>query len=193
MPDNSADACATRDRTIALLQDRSKAFNARLAEVCGISLTASDQAQALSESVELITDLLDGYDALADIMADAQTNVANDPLRWNEALTRFNALLPDAECFFEHLFVNHIIFSGSPWSDFNLTAEEPLLTFIAMYAALRYLLVAYMADKDNIDRMVDACGECFRIIEHANFDLRAVALLKGTFNTEEKRSLLLAL
>lgn len=187
-------ACRVRDEMLALIQDRSKTIAERLmaagefggepeaslhAKTSSHAATLFDDSHALRDARAITGKLLGGYAALEDILRVSEANVGDDEEKWCLARQHFSKLVPHQECFFENLLVNHLLYTGYPSLERHETLKEAHLAMCACYIVLLYALVAGMAVSSDEKLLVDRCTACFRIIEHANFNQRAAALLKA--------------
>lgn len=188
-------ACRVRDEMLALMQDRGRTIAERLmaageigdepeaslqakAETGSHTAALSDASHALRYARAITVKLLGGYAALEDILRASEANVGDDDGKWHLARQHFSRLIPHEECFFENLLVNHLLYTGYPALERHETLQEAHLAICACSIVLRYALVAGMAESSDEKLLVDRCTACFRIIEHANFNQRAAALLK---------------
>ncbi|MBQ4353564.1 MAG: flagellin lysine-N-methylase [Clostridia bacterium] len=113
-------------------------------------------------------------------------------LRWQKAQQHFRELFPDWEIWFEQMLVNHIFFTRFPFQERPVSLPDESNALCAVYAVLRYIGLAYMADKTEKSDFVDAAAACFRMIDHTDFEPYAAVLLKhyGVTSDAERKKLL---
>lgn len=102
------------------------------------------------------------------------------------AREHFYALFPDADVYFEKIMINHMFYEQFPYADFDEKCKDAYLALCAAYAMLKFICVAYMADKNDKSDFVHAAGEIFRFVEHTDFYRNAmIALKKEGYETPE--------
>ena len=112
--------------------------------------------------------------------------------RYEAAAARFADMLPDWECWFEHMLVNHMYFVQFPFQDRPVPLKTEYLSRCAVYVLLRFLCVGWMAEHTRESEAVDVAAAAFRLVDHTSFDLYAGPLLEqlGCSGWEQLQELL---
>ncbi len=110
-----------------------------------------------------------------------------------QALVRYRAdSRRFADCFplwprhFEQLLVNHIFYEDFPFADERVSFAGEFLAFCGVYALLRLLAVAYMADREGDEALADVLSGAFRLIEHTRFYYNADKLMHAQGLTHDQ-------
>lgn len=185
-------------QSIAILQDRSLPLRDRflvLAEyLTGIRINKGN-LQKLSLAFQFINLANQYYLSSSNIneycAASEDYFPMNDDGLWSEgkleyiiqkfstASDHMELIYPDWQLLIEQLLVNHMFYIGFPNSDPNESAEEALLSLLAVYAFLRFHVVRYMADRTDSAQLADLIAALFRVISHSNFDQVTVRLIRS--------------
>jgi hypothetical protein len=113
--------------------------------------------------------------------------------KYHAARVDFRQAYPDFSTMSEQILVNHVFYSGFPYSDPRNSLWEDYMALCAVYAFVRLLLktCCYMGGREEI-KPVDVIAAAFRLIEHSGFDRNAAILLKNAgCDTPEKLAALL--
>lgn len=98
--------------------------------------------------------------------------------KYEAAITRFNAVVPQWETWLEHLLVNHMFFVQFPFQDRPVPLKDEYLALVAVYTLLRCLLVGCLAKEGDLTHAVDVAAAAFRLVGHTEFDRYAAPLLR---------------
>lgn len=109
--------------------------------------------------------------------------------KYESAKRHFNKVLPQWECWFEHLLVNHMFFSQFPFQDRPVKLTDEFVALCAVYMLMRFLCLGCMADQTDALKAVDVVAAAFRLIDHTEFDRYAAPMLKELCS-EKYRSLI---
>lgn len=116
-----------------------------------------------------------------------------DPVeQYYQAGKLLNQLLPDWEIWFEHMLVNHMFFTQTPFQDRPVPLKDEYVALCAVYILLRCLCLGCAGADPAETALVDAAAAAFRLVEHTSFDMHAVIILKesGCDNPDLMHSLL---
>ena len=102
----------------------------------------------------------------------------NAPARYADASSRFDALMPGWETWFEHMLVNHMFFVQFPYQDRPVSLRDEFIALCAVYVLLRFLCVGWTAEHPAQSAAVDVAAAAFRLIDHTEFDRYAAPILK---------------
>lgn len=102
----------------------------------------------------------------------------NAPARYADASSRFAALMPGWETWFEHMLVNHMFFVQFPYQDRPVSLRDEFIALCAVYVLLRFLCVGWTAEHPAQSAAVDVAAAAFRLIDHTEFDRYAAPILK---------------
>ncbi len=86
-------------------------------------------------------------------------------------------LLPHLNIFMEQTTVNHVFYSGFPFSRGTETLEEEFEILKGIYYLLDYIVAGIMEVEPEEDQVIDAVASFFRIVEHTNFDHNILVLI----------------
>lgn len=185
-------------KLISIIQDRSQPLPERFL-VLGNHLAGNDiyikNSKDLSLAFQLLFTLDKFYESsisISDYCRSAQNYfcmnnkemLSEDDLnliceRYIAASNHLEALLPDWQLLFEQLIVNHMFYRTFPFTDRQNQREDTFLSLVAIYSFLRINLLGFMADKSDRNQLVDFFAAMFRLIDHSDFDLISVKLLKS--------------
>ncbi|MBR3837651.1 MAG: flagellin lysine-N-methylase [Clostridia bacterium] len=98
--------------------------------------------------------------------------------RYHTARSRFEALAPNWETFYEHMLVNHMFFSVFPFQDRPKSMHSEYVALCAVYAILRFLGLGITAEHPNKSGLIDGMAAAFRLIDHTEFDRLAAHLMQ---------------
>lgn len=110
-------------------------------------------------------------------LSEEDVNLINE--RYIAAANHLEALLPDWQVIFEQLLVNHMFYRTFPFTEGLANKDDAFLSLVAIYSFLRINLLGFMSDKSDLNQLVDFFAAMFRLIDHSDFDLIAVKLLKS--------------
>ena len=134
------------------------------------------------EAIEKMLDALDKSSvSIRDYGEEALRyfNAGDDPFsRYEAAVSRFEAIVPQWESWIENLLVNHMYFVQFPFQDRPVPLKDEYLSLVAVYTLLRCLLVGCLAQEGDAVRAVDVAAAAFRLVDHTTFDLYAAPLLR---------------
>jgi len=114
-----------------------------------------------------------GEQALAYFSADGDVYA-----KYEAAVARFTAIVPQWETWLEHLLVNHMFFVQFPFQDRPVSLRDEYLSMVAVYTLLRCLLVGCLAEQGDTVHAVDVAAAAFRLVDHTEFDRYAAPLLR---------------
>jgi len=134
---------------------------------------ALQTTEAMLEMMEQSSDSIRAY---AEEVLDALA--PNDLALYLQAKSRFEALLPNWEIWFEHMMVNHMFFTRFPLGEPAIPLGEKFLSLCAAYLLVRFLCIGRLVRQNSIDAVVDTAAAAFRLIEHSDFDRYAARILK---------------
>lgn len=97
---------------------------------------------------------------------------------YQTAKNHFETAFPQWETYFEHLLVNHMFFAEFPFQDRPENFTEELMALAVIYTLLRFLCIGWVAEHDFESDLIDVTAAAFRLIDHTDFERRAVHLLK---------------
>lgn len=100
-------------------------------------------------------------------------------LKHRSALEQLNTTFPEWQHLLEQCIINHMFYNNFPYGDNHLSEHDAYLSLVAMYAFLRFHLLAYLSIKRSIENLVDFFASMFRLIEHSNFKYISVRLYKN--------------
>lgn len=198
-----------RFEAMEVISDRSIALCERVAEVIrrtavksqegDVSGTA-DEELLLEKSVTDILYLMDVLTAdspsleeetaeVRKIFEAAQNSTGFCADHYTELRAEFDRTHPSADIAFEKMLVNHIFFSGFPYSERNESAEAESIAFAAVYALMKFMNVC-LPERD----FTDLNAAVFRLIEHSSFVWNAPIVLKqrGIRTAEDAVKLVMA-
>jgi hypothetical protein len=117
-----------------------------------------------------------GIEGLAELDEAAASAAAE---KYHAARVDFRQSYPDFSTMSEQILVNHVFYSGFPYSDPRNSLWEDYMALCAVYAFARLLLktCCYMGGGEEI-KPVDVVAAAFRLIGHSGFDRNAAILLK---------------
>ncbi len=98
--------------------------------------------------------------------------------KYEAAVHRFAAIVPQWENWLENLLVNHMYFVQFPFQDRPVPLKDEYLSLVAVYTLLRCLLVGCLAVEGDAVRAVDVAAAAFRLADHTSFDLYVPTLLR---------------
>lgn len=112
--------------------------------------------------------------------------------KYRRARDEFRADYPDYDTMSEQIMVNHLFYSGFPFSGQLGGPNDEYLSFSAVYSFVRLLTVACHNAGDPPEKITDIIATAFRLIEHSGFDRNTAILMKRAgCNTPERIAALL--
>ena len=202
---------SVRRRTIEKMCDRAEPLSIRLYTIGKIVCGASENAPEIEKipvpfgenEIFSLTKIILRFEQISDALRECaesallnigitQENYIDSGVisaslgKYIAAREHFYTLFPDADVYFEKIMTNHMFYEQFPYADFDERCEDAYLALCAAYAMLKFICVAYMADKSEKADLVHAAGEIFRFVEHTDFYRNAMfALKKEGYETPE--------
>lgn len=198
-----------RLEAMEVISDRSIALCERVAEVVrrtavksseGDVSGSADAERLLERSVTDILYLMDVLTAdspsleeetaeVRKIFETAKSSTESCAERYTELRAEFECAHPNADIGFEKMLVNHIFFSGFPYSERNESAEAEGIALAAVYALMKFMNVC-LPERN----FIDLNAAVFRLIEHSSFVWNAPIVLKrrGIRTAEDAVKLVMA-
>ena len=106
---------------------------------------------------------------------------------YRRAKARFETAFPRWQNYFEHLLVNHMFFAEFPFQDRPENFTEELMALAVIYTLLRFLCIGWIAGHGTEEDLINVTAAAFRLIDHTDFEHRAVQLLKELHSDDLSR------
>ena len=171
-----------QEQAIEILQDRSKPLNLRFIEI-GNLLNYENSTVKVSE-VDIFETLFSFIKALEEyspsfsecaVFAEEDIKILNSGIektfierRYKEARKVFYERFPLVDCFFENLFVNHLIFTRFPYSQKRESIFEEYAELCGTYVVTKFVAIAYTERQGTFDDLIDCVSALFRCFEHSD-------------------------
>jgi len=107
--------------------------------------------------------------------------------KYVKARKHFEEIIPEWECWFENMLVNHMFFAQFPFQDRPIIIKEEFLALCSVYILLRFLCIGCMAQSEDVSKAVDVAAAAFRLIDHTEFDRYAIPILRKLGCTEPEQ------
>lgn len=155
--------------------------------------TESDYDEKLKCGFNIIEHFLEYIDAHSDSVCSwgmaALENFkkgGRDTKNYFEAKERFEGTFADWQIKFEKLLCEHMFFTVFPFSLSGKSIFDEFIALSAVYGLLRCLCLGNSEMINTSEKLVDVCSAVFRLVEHTEFDVFTVRLLKrlGADNKE---------
>jgi len=191
MPSEELGTWQARKACIDIMQNRAHSLPERLARLGNIQAQEAN-AQTVQTVISILHALAEHSDSIRPYCEKALSYLENGAIMENYCRARdhFTAYLPDWELFFEHLLVNHMFFTRYPFSEGGIREADRFAALALVYAALRLLVLGYMANSALDADLTDAVAAAFRLIDHTDFDRTSLYMLHQ-FSYENKMEKLL--
>jgi hypothetical protein len=112
--------------------------------------------------------------------------------KYRRARVDFRNAYPDFSTMSEQILVNHVFYSGFPYSDKRNGLWSEYMALCAVYAFARMLKTCCFMSGGGDRKLINVIAAAFRLIEHSGFDRNAAILLgEAGCTTPEKLAALL--
>ena len=185
---NAEERDALREQAISAISDRSLSFEKRFDKLAlllpggkGLSDHGNKTVAELSKRIILLfcetSPAIGKYGRKAmEYLSDGNGNV--DMAKYENAEKLASNALPHLEQYFEKLLVNHMVYEQYPYTFEEKGEKESGNALFAVYALVRFLTVAAVAESTQITpaskeaaekAFVDAASAAYRFTEHTDF------------------------